>query len=132
MSVRIRDTEVGSDEFQGRVHLGSRLLQCGRSEMQRDSEPQEAFLKLESGEAQEICRLPKADLIGEIGVQGFGVRVALPLPVGDGTLSEGLKKAKVQGIQHHNLLMPGTLDNGEFPVLNTVDDLLGLLSQIGL
>lgn len=100
--------------------------------MQRDSEPQEAVLKLESGEAQEICCFPKADLIGEIGVQGFGVWIVIPLAARNGALGKSQKKAEVQRIQHNNLLMPGALDDRKLAVLHTVDNLLGLLGQIGL
>ncbi|HKI05502.1 MAG TPA: hypothetical protein VKK31_26205 [Thermoanaerobaculia bacterium] len=89
----------------------------------------EASLQLEAGEVEKLGGLAQADLVGEIGPQSPGVLIfSLPLAVIllDCTLGERLKKAEIHGIQQNDLLFTRSLDDGDLPVSDPVDDLLSL------
>ena len=108
--------------------LSARLFQSGRSEAERHTEPEEALLDFKPGKAEQVSRLSQADLICEIGMQSFGIRIAdrrLLLHL-DRTLSERPEEAEVERVQDDRLLMPGAFHDGDLAVLHPVEDLLGL------
>jgi len=92
-------------------------------------------LQLEAGETQEISRLAETDLVGEIGLKGRGVRIALwpfMLHLDNGALGERLEEPEVQGIKKHGLVSSGLFDESHLTLLHAIDHLLGVCRKISL
>ncbi len=100
-----------SIDLQGCGNLGLCFFESGRSEAQENSEAEEAILQLEPRKTEQVGRLPQADLIRQIGLQGLDVGIARTpsLLLSDRTLSERLKEPEIHRIQKDGLLLPWTL-----------------------
>jgi hypothetical protein len=122
-------------ELHGDGDLGPCFFQGGWPEAQRNTEPQEAVLQLEAGETQKISRLAQAHLVGEIGLKGRGVRIALwpfMLQLDNGALGERLEEPEVQGIEKHGLVSSGLFDESHLTLLHAIDHFLGVCRKVSL
>jgi hypothetical protein len=95
----------------------------------------EPFLQIEAIDIQELRGLPQADFFGQVTSQGFNIRILCftsAFLLIDRALGERPKETEVQAIQKHDLALPRTLYDRQFSMLHAIDDLLGLLGQVGL
>lgn len=104
--------------------------------MKGNSEPMESRLQLHQVQAQELGRLSQRNLSGQIGSKRSGIGIfgspfAL-LVLFDCALRESSQEPEIQGVQENDLLLTRLLDDRHLSTLNAIDDLLGLLGQIGL
>src|SRR5205823_3829862 len=114
-------------------HLGLRILGRRDSQAERNSKPPEAVLELETGDPQQLGRLPEVDLLFEVIADDSDLWKVLRLSgvSAGGVNGEGSQETIVESIQENDPFLPSTDDDRKLTVLDQVQDLSGPFGELG-
>lgn len=113
--------------------FGLRVLDRAGSSAERNSEPLQALLKLETRELEQLGRLPEIDPLVEIVAEhpGFEKTASIAGAFTGGAKGESPQEPEVESIQEDDALLSSARNDGELSLSHPVQDLSGPLGEVG-
>jgi hypothetical protein len=110
-----------------------RILSRRDPEAERKSKPPEAVLELETGDPQQLGRLPEVDPLIEVIADNPDLRKLFRLSCVStgGANGEGSQEAIVESIQENDPVLPSADNDRKLIVLDPVQDLSGTFGKLG-
>jgi hypothetical protein len=113
--------------------FGLCVLDRAGSPAERDPEPQEAALELETGKLEQLGRLPEIDSLVKVVAEhpGFEKIARVVSASAGGANGKSSQEPIVERIQEDDSFLPSGRNDGKLSLLHPVQDLSGPLGQVG-